>query len=106
MSKYPKPSSWGYVYVIKSSSGLCKIGLTSDVHRRLAELRRDYPSESLVVARVIETDNMMWTERQLHSLFSRRHVHGEWFALMESDFDWIDLIERDIKRYLDLFREG
>ena len=105
MPRYRKPSGWGYVYIIKSSNGLHKIGLSVNIRRRLKQLQRAYAPEQLRLVRQIETDSMMNTERQLHNILSRRHVHGEWFALTPEDFRWVDLIEQNIQAYLNDLRQ-
>ena len=104
MPKYKRPSSWGYVYIIKSDTGLYKIGLTTHPKRRLEELQKAYYPERLRFDRLIETDNMMATERQLHNIFARKHVLGEWFALSEKDFDLVDRVAENIRIYLDDLR--
>ncbi len=96
--------AWGFVYIIHSDSGLHKIGLSKHPQKRLAEHRCNYPDEILEMIRTIETEDMRHTERQLHNIFSRRHVTGEWFALQDSDFAMVDLIERNIKAYIEELR--
>lgn len=97
-------NTWGYVYIIRSSNGLHKIGVAKDVNRRLKEHQRAHPSEQLDLIRTIETDNMMSTERFLHGLLDKRRVQGEWFALEPGDFAMVDLAERNIKSYIDEIR--
>jgi len=97
-------TSWGYVYVIKSSNGLYKIGLSKEPERRIKQLRKDYPNQELSIVRVIETDNMLATEYQLHCIYEKQKVCGEWFDLEPKDFKWIDRIERNIQAYIDTLR--
>ena len=99
-----RASTWGYVNIIKSSNGLYKIGLACNVQRRLREHQKAHPGEKLELIRVIETDNMLWTERQLHSIFDRKRAHGEWFALNKADFRYVDKIEQSILAYIDDIR--
>jgi len=99
-----KINTWGYVYIIRSSNGLYKIGLSHNVQLRISQHQKAHSDEVLQLIRVIETDNMMHTEQQLHNIFDRKRVHGEWFALSEDDFQYVDLIERNIQAYIDDIR--
>lgn len=99
-----RATGWGFVYFIKSSTGLYKIGLAVDIERRFRELSIEYSSEDLELVRTIETENMMHTEQRFHNIFSKKRQHGEWFALESKDFALVDTIEEGIKAYLDDIR--
>ncbi len=64
------------VYFIRADNGLVKIGHSSDVARRLANLRLANAGD-LDVFRVI--DGGRQTERWLHKRFHALRIRGEWF---------------------------
>lgn len=99
----PTPKPWwekakGFVYVIKSSTGLFKIGHANDVWRRFDQHRHDYPGETLDMVSVIEADNRYECEKFLHKRFSAKRVRGEWFDLAPDDVAClVDLSARPFK---------
>lgn len=56
---------WGVVYVMRDAEGLCKIGFSTNLPRRIVDLQRG-----------------LWAveSRVRRALKSRRH-HGEWFCV-------------------------
>lgn len=70
----------GYVYVIQDGSGLCKIGRTQDVQKRIQSLSTGSSSElTLVVA--WSCDDAGEREAALHAEWKEQHVRGEWFRI-------------------------
>lgn len=76
----------GYVYIIRAN-GLYKIGSTQDLNRRLMQLRTACPFLERV--QTITCYAYRETEKELHRLFARERVAGEWFVLSENDLDVI-----------------
>lgn len=75
-----------YVYVIGSAdSSVIKIGRTTDVDRRLADIQRMSP---LKLSVLWKTEGAAALELALHRWFSSSRSHGEWF-----DFGGLDAVE-------------
>lgn len=66
--------SW--VYFVRRSDGLVKIGRSTNPERRLKDLRSAGGPMELVAW----FDGDAGTERALHDAFAAHHVSGEWFA--------------------------
>jgi predicted GIY-YIG superfamily endonuclease len=64
------------VYIAQAASGLVKIGFTSDLHRRLTELRAD---AGCAVEYLITAPGNKRLEMLLHSQFADARERGEWF---------------------------
>jgi hypothetical protein len=79
---HPKP---GWVYFLKGEHGYCKIGRTSDLNRRIGELRIQLPFR-VELFHSIATPNPIEIERHFHDLFASKRANGEWFRLTEEDF--------------------
>lgn len=90
-AKYERGIHW--VYIVKSKySGLYKIGWTTDVKQRMAELPLDQRRVMLGPFRLthtIATNCGRYLELQLHLLFSHRHSVREWFRLTDTDIEWL-----------------
>lgn len=78
----------GYVYLIQSASGQCKIGLSKNVEKRFKALSHSSPVK-LELIHSIYTEDMTDTESMLHELFSSKRVKGEWFELSPDDIEYI-----------------
>lgn len=75
----------GYVYLIGNHQlGRFKIGMTADVRGRLRSLQMESPVQLLLVT-FAKVSRAAQVERRLHEFFGSKHVHGEWFTLLESD---------------------
>ena len=82
----------GFIYLIKASNGLYKIGLASNVHKRVSELKAMSPI-LIFLEHVITTDCMLNVESALHYKFRSCRHHGEWFSLKQSQVDWIKSLD-------------
>ncbi len=70
-----------YVYVIKDIHGVCKVGMSQNVAKRMKSLQtghpigfrlvRTFPFESKAHARYIE--------RSIHLMYANHKLRGEWF---------------------------
>lgn len=88
-----------YVYVVVSSNGLFKLGLTSQVRQRVAQLKSSSPVECELLA-VLKSKNADDLEKSLHSKYHSLRVRGEWFALSKKDlFEILDPVN-DLKLLL------
>jgi hypothetical protein len=70
----------GFVYVIQDESGLCKIGRTRDVAKRIRALSTGSSSELKLIASWPCSDAGEY-ESMLHQAWSEVRVRGEWFRI-------------------------
>jgi hypothetical protein len=70
-----------FLYVVKSDSGLCKIGISSNPNARLAQLRSAsaVPLEFAWIG--APKDNTVAIEREAHAMLDKYRRGGEWFAI-------------------------
>lgn len=67
-------------YFIQSGE-FVKIGYSDKcIKKRLSSLQISSPFELILLAVI---DSRQYTEKQLHSMFSKYHVRGEWFQLSD-----------------------
>lgn len=78
----------GYVYIVRSVTGHCKIGCAKDPNDRLRTFGVKLPFE-IELDLLIPTDDHRALEKKLHQLFDYERVGGEWFKLSESDIEMI-----------------
>lgn len=82
---YPEtPADPGYVYLIGSPDGYCKIGKTKEVYPRVARISLQLPYP-VTLLHAINSDDMTWLERHLHQTFAKERMNGEWFKLRAGD---------------------
>lgn len=74
----------GFVYLIKGRRGEYKLGHTSVVDRRLAELATG-SSVDLEVVHEIKTDDPLGVEAYWHRRFAASRIKNEWFKLSAAD---------------------
>jgi hypothetical protein len=91
-TKEPKKTKKGIIYIMKCErTNLYKIGLTTrSIHTRFNSLKTANPSINLFKY-YEEVIDLYEKERELHNLFSKKRIDGEWFELNESDLCKIDL---------------
>jgi len=70
------------VYLL-SSGDRYKIGITTNVDRRLKQLRTQQPPFPIDLIHSVSSSEYQEAERDLHERFSEVRVHGEWFALTD-----------------------
>jgi hypothetical protein len=84
-----------YLYVFKGG-GLSKVGSTSDIKKRLSTLNRLSPTKIENVWYTDTSDNPR-AEDRIHSIFSSKRVHGEWFRLTDTDIEKIKFLTTNQK---------
>jgi hypothetical protein len=91
-TKEPNKTKKGIIYIMKCErTNLYKIGLTAkSIHTRFNSLKTANPSINLFKY-YEEVIDLYEKERELHNLFSKKRIDGEWFELNESDLCEIDL---------------
>ncbi|MES2670191.1 MAG: GIY-YIG nuclease family protein [Pseudomonadota bacterium] len=79
-----EPNTFGYVYLIQSGTGHCKIGSSQSVSNRMRQLQCANPGP-LILLHYFASPNAMRDERELHKEFAQKRVMNEWFSLTEAD---------------------
>lgn len=77
----------GFVYLIGSPEGYCKIGRTKALHPRLASISLQLPFK-VELLHSIEVTDCVKAERYLHRRFAQCRLNGEWFLLSVDDITW------------------
>lgn len=85
--KESKPTP-GYVYLLQSDTGHYKIGRSKDPDNRIKTFGVKLPFEVEYIA-LIETEDMVKLETDLHDLYDHKRVNGEWFDLSPEDVELI-----------------
>lgn len=78
----------GYVYLIRSSDGLYKIGRSGNPNNRMRTFKLTLPFD-VEYECVIHTDDMVALEKQLHRKYTEKRIRGEWFKLSARDVKYI-----------------
>jgi len=81
-----------FVYFIRSESGKIKIGVTTDVRKRLGSLRTS-SSERIDLIGYMQGDVSL--ERSLHQKFAASRLSGEWFSPSSDLLDFIEFSVTD-----------
>ena len=89
----PIPLKSGYVYLIKASNGLFKIGKAKNIKDRLKILNTMCACKLELIC-AIYSDKPYALERRLHNQYAEKRSHGEWFALAREDIESIKGIEQ------------
>ena len=87
----------GHVYLVRDSDGLCKIGRTTNLSRRLPEIRYEYDCDMTMII-ATETTNAPGVEAYWHSHFAEKRVYGEWFDLSDKDIRFFLTMESIARR--------
>lgn len=85
------------VYVIYSSSGYCKIGITKDLGRRLKSINRGAltPFDNQYIFVIpCSHEVAQKTEKKLHEKFAHKRISGEWFNLDPLDLSFIARLQQ------------
>jgi len=81
---------YGYVYIIKASNGLCKIGMAcTSPQFRLQRLSGMSPCKLELIFATDEIREPSVLESTLHKCLDSKRSHGEWFHLTEVDIQYI-----------------
>jgi hypothetical protein len=75
-----KPDPCVYLVGISAQRGLIKIGIATDVRRRVKSLQTSCPFSVKLVKHWTSSDPLA-SERKLHSKYARHRQTGEWFCL-------------------------
>jgi hypothetical protein len=83
----------GWVYLLGSPEGYCKIGRAKRVSERLLQIGLQLPFR-VELLHTIKVSDCIWAERFLHQKFATCRMNGEWFLLSDSDISWIKSLGR------------
>lgn len=78
----------GYVYLLKSPYDDYKIGMTKAPNQRFKAFNTKLPFQCEFIC-MIETDDCVSLETELHTRFNHRHIRGEWFSLQADEIEYI-----------------
>lgn len=78
----------GYVYLLQSPTGFYKIGRAINPANRLKTFSVHLPFEVEYIC-LIQTDDMIGLELELHRRFAAKRGNGEWFALDDADVAYV-----------------
>lgn len=79
-----RPTMPGFVYLIQSPTTAYKIGRTKNPRNRMKTFGIQLPFEVEYVC-LIETNDMIGLEKELHERYANKRVNGEWFELSPHD---------------------
>jgi hypothetical protein len=84
----PRQQGGGWIYVIGNREyGWYKVGRTINLRQRLDTLLLlPFPLE---IVTTLRTANPPQSERTLHKIFAESRINGEWFALSDTDLNWL-----------------
>jgi hypothetical protein len=88
LSSASEVSTSGYVYLLGSPEGYCKIGRTINLNSRLHSIGLQLPFK-VELLHTIKVSDPVKAERFLHLKFKDCRANGEWFLLSVEQINWI-----------------
>ena len=85
---YERNQKAGYVYLMRSSNGYYKIGISKNVNNRLGGIKRQFPIQVEIIHYIACADQRK-AEAFLHRKYFTKRVEYEWFDLDAQDIHWI-----------------
>jgi hypothetical protein len=79
-----KPPTDEGVYLLRADNGLIKIGCTSNLQKRIADITIYSPCEITLIG-FFRCKDFHKKEAKLHQQFAGKRIRGEWFNLDEAD---------------------
>lgn len=73
----------GYVYLLRSETGVCKIGRTTKLSSRVTSLTGTTVSTKVEFLGAIWDEDHITLESGLHGIYAGSRVRGEWFRLTD-----------------------
>lgn len=95
-----------YLYLIESTSGHIKIGVSRNPVKRLEQListQGPFVYELIEIIPYVSRQAAEYSEKQYHKIFAKNRVNGEWFILMARDLMHLGTM---LSRDWDEFRNG
>lgn len=81
-------NSLGWVYLLRSSDDVYKIGRTRDPKNRIRTFSVKLPFD-VEYEHLVRCDDMYAMETELHQRFADKRLDGEWFILTDNDVEYI-----------------
>ena len=75
----------GFLYLLRRSDGLHKIGHAFNVKRRLSNNKYENRGYCIDLIHTVHVSCRIAAERYWHDLFAAKRIRREWFALSEQD---------------------
>jgi hypothetical protein len=102
----PFPEHRGVVYFIAAGDAI-KIGYSTDVHKRIADLRTGAATEATLIEYVRAGRDV---ERELHTILASERIRGEWFNASDKteELMWLvaDFLEDEFSDEDERFLDG
>ena len=84
-----------YLYFIKAGNAI-KVGVTEDLKKRICELQVGNPIEmELLHAIGLSPEKAQKLETEIHRLFQKTNLHGEWFQSTTFMSEYIENIKEN-----------
>lgn len=107
--------SGDWVYIIVSSVGVCKVGKSTNPHKRFGTILSSSPVSVYPLICISYNPDIIDLEKEIHDSFSSKLSHGEWYYITIKDiFDIImhycslnqNIINYIVKKINDLDKMG
>ena len=83
-----------FIYFIENKKMYTKIGITSDIDKRMKELQTGNPFK-LLVKYIFYDVNALNLEKEFHKIFENKKIRNEWFMLDKNDFNFVHELMRE-----------
>ena len=92
-----------YIYLVKASNGLYKIGATKNLRSRVPLIRAHSPLKVELTQAFFGRVGINDVETKVHDFYASRRSHGEWFRLGADGVRNFERILRSIGTFLKVF---
>lgn len=83
-----------YIYIVSQSDDVCKVGISSNVEKRIVSLQTGNPHQlSLKYSYILETTTARILENRVHVKLNEKRLTGEWFNITPKDAEKIIMEE-------------
>lgn len=76
------------IYILRMND-VFKIGQSTNIHRRVAELRGSLPFPAELIHSFVVEGDLSLAEMKIHHRYEKHRLNGEWFALTPDDIEEI-----------------
>jgi hypothetical protein len=84
-----------FLYLMRHTNGLTKIGRSKNPQKREKTLQAEDPRLEMI----FQCEANEFVERRLHKIFDSVRVRGEWFNLLPHHVEWIVFVLTSMSRY-------
>ena len=100
-----KVEKFGYVYLVRLSSGECKIGKSMTVARRVSDLQTANPKK-IDLLHFFPAADALKVEASLHRAFAHKKISNEWFTLNDEEIRRFCSIQEYMEDELKISSQG